>query len=87
MARLLLMLACVVSGGTALAQYDAQQNRQILQDQRRDAQSVQQQQSYERQLQSYELRDRAIRNSQRQVDTFRPTDRPGIGVNGTTTLR
>ena len=74
------MLACVVSGGAALAQsYEADTNRQILRDQRLDQRQIQRQQSNERTLQSYELRDRAITNSQRQVDTFRPTYRPGVG--------
>ncbi len=60
-------------------------NRRILQDQRQEQQQIQRQQSVDRQLQSYELRDRAIRNSQRQVDTFRPTYRPG--VNNTNPIR
>lgn len=63
MARILIVLAAVVSGGAALAQpIEQYQNRLILQDQQREMQR----QSLERRLDSRDLsrdmRDRTVRN-------------------------
>ncbi|WP_162409597.1 hypothetical protein [Acuticoccus sediminis] len=73
-----------MSGGTALAQYDSLQNRQILQNQQREASQIQQQQTNERALQSYDLRNRAIRTNERQagtLDLVRPPTTTGINSN------
>ena len=67
MARLLMMLACVISGGAALAQSSSTQSgQQLLLDQQRQTQALQERMSLERQINSYELR-------QRMVNTNRPT--------------